>query len=353
MEGEYMNVHDLIKIYEALSDDLSRYIFLQRLMYSISSDKKYIRNMVDNLLEKYSDKDQIKDLMKWIKNRGNRVVVFGAGFAGKQIIETLSDYQARVEFICDNDEKLWGKERYGMEIKPPRMLLNDRDISIVIGINKCRFEVKKQLLDLGIQEQNIFCPDREWWLGDYDQYFDCDILTPAQNEVFVDGGAFDGIDSRRFAEWSGNRYCAAYVFEPDHENFTKVRSELSNLSNIFLYEKGLWDREKWLNFCTGDEENSCISNDGKGKIPVTSIDEIKCDIPISFIKMDIEGSEGRALDGAKYTISKYKPKLAICVYHKPEDIIELPLKVLEMVPNYRLYLRHYSYVETETVMYAI
>ncbi len=69
--------------------------------------------------------------------------------------------------------------------------------------------------------------------------------------------------------------------------------------------------------------------------------------------MDIEGSELKALEGATETIRKYKPKLAICVYHKPEDIIEIPKKILELNPNYKLWLRHYSYVDTETVLYAI
>ena len=69
--------------------------------------------------------------------------------------------------------------------------------------------------------------------------------------------------------------------------------------------------------------------------------------------MDIEGSEGKALLGARKTITENKPKLAICVYHKPEDIIELPQIVLDMNPNYKLYLRHYSYTDTETVLYAI
>ena len=74
---------------------------------------------------------------------------------------------------------------------------------------------------------------------------------------------------------------------------------------------------------------------------------------ITFIKMDIEGSEIPALRGAKEIIETQKPKLAICVYHKPEDIWEIPELILDYVPEYRLYLRHYSITYTETVLYAI
>ena len=76
------------------------------------------------------------------------------------------------------------------------------------------------------------------------------------------------------------------------------------------------------------------------------------DEKVTFIKMDIEGAEYEALLGAKETIQKNKPKLAISIYHKPEDIISIPKLIKSMVPNYRLYIRHYSNADNETVLYA-
>lgn len=68
--------------------------------------------------------------------------------------------------------------------------------------------------------------------------------------------------------------------------------------------------------------------------------------------MDIEGSELRALMGSEETIKKYKPKLAICIYHKREDLITIPQYIKIIVPEYKLYLRaHFPYV-SETVLYA-
>ena len=74
---------------------------------------------------------------------------------------------------------------------------------------------------------------------------------------------------------------------------------------------------------------------------------------VTFIKFDIEGAELEALKGAKGIISSYRPKLAICLYHKKEDYWQIPYYVKELVPEYKLYIRHYSNYSSETVLYAI
>lgn len=73
----------------------------------------------------------------------------------------------------------------------------------------------------------------------------------------------------------------------------------------------------------------------------------------SIIKMDIEGAEKKALQGTENFIKEKKPILVVCVYHKPEDIIELPRMIKEMEPLYKLYMRRYSHGFRDTVLYAI
>ena len=73
---------------------------------------------------------------------------------------------------------------------------------------------------------------------------------------------------------------------------------------------------------------------------------------VDFIKMDIEGSELAALKGAKNTIQKYKPNLAICIYHKIEDFYTIPKYIKEIAPEYKLYVKHHTDMEWETVLYA-
>ena len=69
--------------------------------------------------------------------------------------------------------------------------------------------------------------------------------------------------------------------------------------------------------------------------------------------MDIEGAEIEALKGAEKTIKKYRPKLAICIYHEPDHLYRIPLIIKEMVPEYRIYIRHHSDTASETVCYAV
>ena len=85
---------------------------------------------------------------------------------------------------------------------------------------------------------------------------------------------------------------------------------------------------------------------------VVSLDSCITD-KVTFIKMDIEGAELNALKGSREIIKKYKPRLAVSVYHKKEDLIEIPLYIKELVPEYKLYIRHYSNAAIETVLYAV
>ncbi|MEK7523076.1 MAG: FkbM family methyltransferase, partial [Patescibacteria group bacterium] len=73
---------------------------------------------------------------------------------------------------------------------------------------------------------------------------------------------------------------------------------------------------------------------------------------ITYIKLDIEGFEKKALIGAKKTIKKYKPKLVICSYHNLNDIWELPMLIKKLRPDYKIFLRHYSDFLMDTICYA-
>lgn len=141
-----------------------------------------------------------------------------------------------------------------------------------------------------------------------------------------------------------------FIFE--NRMIYKLTGEKDKLENVLLYSKGLWDSEIELSF---QETGSAGSKIGAGAVTISTatIDGVVGDERVSFIKMDVEGAELEALYGAEQTIRRNHPKLAICVYHKPEDIVTIPRYILSLDGDYQLYLRHYSMNQSETVIYAI
>lgn len=109
-----------------------------------------------------------------------------------------------------------------------------------------------------------------------------------------------------------------------------------------------------LRFQAKGNGSSCIDMDGSIDIPVMPIDSaVDAAERVTMIKMDVEGAELESLKGARETILRNKPKLAICIYHEPKDLTEIPLYIKSLVPEYKLFVRHHSNYFGETVLYAI
>ena len=189
------------------------------------------------------------------------------------------------------------------------------------------------------------------------QYFDLPYLIKEKEEIFVDAGCFDGMTTRQFAEWAGDSFIKAFAFEPDSRSIPTIEQNMSDLiqnGQFKLHNTGLYHEKTKLYFNeSGVRSGSCLSEMGKTVVPVESIDGVLKGEKISFIKMDIEGAELNALKGASESICRWKPKLAISLYHKDQDIVEIPLYLLEIMPEYQFYIRHYTTAMGETVLYAV
>lgn len=216
-------------------------------------------------------------------------------------------------------------------------------------------EIAAYLVSKGVPKEKLV-PISKIWREQVEnwQYFDLPELAPCQEEVFVDGGAYTGDTSEQFIKWTAGNFKRIYAYEPDDGNCEQFRQRLEKMAQgrYTLIPKGLWSGEDALHFNSTGSTDGSICEDGETIVPVTSVDATISE-PVTYIKFDIEGAELRALEGARRQITENKPRLAICVYHKPEDIYEIPRLLLEMNPEYRFYLRHYSTYEWETVLYAI
>ncbi len=187
-----------------------------------------------------------------------------------------------------------------------------------------------------------------------DQYFPHDILR-LKDESFVDCGAYTGDTIESFINNSlGKCYRSIYAFEPVHLNYIKLKEYVNsnNIERCELYEMGTSDRED-VQFFSGEGNDVKLTEKGVNKIAVNSLDNVLANNRISFIKMDIEGAETDTLIGAKNIIVMQRPILAVCIYHKKEDMINIPLMLMDWLKDYGFYVRHYTLDWCDTVFYAI
>lgn len=192
------------------------------------------------------------------------------------------------------------------------------------------------------------------------QYFPEDLFRLSKHECVVDGGAYTGDTLQSFLRVSRNCFDAYYAFEMDRENFEKLQSESGELeksiqNKIRYFQKGLWDRKGKVSYGrrASDDSYSIYNGEDTEWVETVCLDECLGGNRVSFIKMDIEGAEWKALQGAKKIIAVQKPKMAVCVYHRLEDMWKIPVFLKKLVPEYKIAVRHHAkFWVSETVCYA-
>lgn len=184
----------------------------------------------------------------------------------------------------------------------------------------------------------------------HEQYFE-DFIQLKTHSVFVDGGGFDGQTTERFISACPS-FLRVYYFEPHAEMMKTSQKKLSAYKNIEWFQYGLWSSGKILSFDASQGSASRISTKGQEEINVVALDDI-INESINLIKLDIEGAEYDALTGAKNLIKRYRPQIAVCVYHDQNHFISIPEFLKSLHEDYRIYLRHYSQGVMETVMFFI
>lgn len=155
-----------------------------------------------------------------------------------------------------------------------------------------------------------------------------DIFEVTESDIVLDCGAAYGDSLSQFIQAK-----QIYAIEPDSDNFKLLKQTVihNELTNVIPIHAGVWCETMCLPFY--NEYGIFLEN-----INGITIDSLKSNA--TYIKMDIEGSELEALHGAEKLIATNKPKLAICVYHKPEHLFDIPLYINKIQPKYKFYFRH-------------
>lgn len=316
--------------------------------------------------------------------------IFGASSLGRKFINQYGDRYC-IDLILDNSKDKNDTRFKGYQVTNPKFLEEKDPLEYVVMITSVfDEEIYEQLAQLGAQ--NVFSfpclryndikklmIDNESKIQKVLGYLEDDQSKEVYNaivskriniemdytdicvrgeffkvgkeEIFVDAGAFDGDTIEGFIKWVNGEYSKILAFEPGESQYQNMVKKYGDNEKIQCYQAGLWNESTNIKFLDDGTTGATICEDGDTEIQLCKLDDF-IDEKITFIKMDIEGAEIEALKGARKVIRKYRPKLAICLYHKPADLWEIPLLVKEILPEYKLYVMHHVELGYDTVLYA-
>lgn len=355
--------------------------------------------MLLNLMNMYKDNLEKFNCINYIIDREG-LSLYGSGDFSKWCIKYLIDNGIKINYIIDRDLKKHGTKNYGIPVihnksnilsKSSVILVSTtRFVDEIIDTNKEFYDyivsfhqwfIMKYFFDF-LDLRNYFCDSLSLNTFDSilfyrynssfkdmknifvrDHYFINEVFPSAKNEIFLDAGAYVGDTLEQFIINSEGIFEKIYAFEPGEKQFNSMKLRVNRLINewgldkdrIVLEQLGISDDNKVVFFDTHSDilSNSISDIDSDSKIDVVSIDNYLNGRPITFLKADIEGEELSMLKGAKKTIVNYKPKMAISIYHNPDDFITIMTYIKSIVSEYKFYLRHHSPTFAETVLYCI
>jgi FkbM family methyltransferase len=331
------------------------------------------------------------------------IALFGAGQFGLAAFDYLKKNNYKVVCFIDNAHQKQGTKVDGIPVVSSNHQLTDSVNVIFITAKHAISKIKKQINNKKITlsfdtwfviknfekyrylRDEVFCDQRsrECLDGvlltmltgnenycadvmDFNQYFCLPQFNNTGGEYFVDAGAYVGDVVEKFIWAHNGGFNHIYAFEPCQQQFEALQNRKSRLidewalkdEKISLINAGLGEIDSYAIININDDHllgaNLTVVDNKKSEsmIEVKNLDNFIGDKTVTFIKADIEGMEMAMLKGAENTIKKNKPKMALSVYHKPDDLLEISNFVLNIDSNYKIALRHHSPLLMDTTLYC-
>jgi FkbM family methyltransferase len=299
----------------------------------------------------YFDVDSLDELASWLGDDYSRQML--SKLMGRKLFQGLTKPEPMIDTEKDNA----AIERVKDLIKTPNTYSRTGTTSYVLNfydLSRIGYE-----LCLHMYQATVKCTFI------YEQYrykhnsLDIGI---EKGDIAIDGGGC-WADTALYMAAKGAE--SVYSFEFTKENIEVFNQNLAAnpewAKQITLVKKALWDKDGVQLQFTSDGPGTSVANPQALTSPDQQVETITIDTfveqmkieRVDFIKMDIEGAELNALEGSKNTIKRFAPKLAICVYHKPEDLFTIPQFIKSLRPDYTLYLDHFTTSMFETVLFAV
>jgi FkbM family methyltransferase len=340
-----------------------------------------------------------KFITEKIKNFKGQIFLYGASNCAESIFKFLKIQKKKPKQVIVDDKYLKEIKFHGINIlNKSDFLAENKKIKIVIGIGTCVPELTRMkrkgysfFENIGFARGPVIDADyaaQKW--GEYVNLYKVledrkskqtlvsflkskiygekghlkkikttrhflteKVVTNTQDLIFCDCGAFDGDSIASFCKAVKYNFNKIYAWEPDKKNLAVLKKRIQKLSHtkIVVFNQCAYDRKGFISFDSLGSSTSFVKKTGSDKVQCNLIDN--CCPDSSFIKMDVEGCESNALNGASKTIKKNKPILAIAVYHHRNDILSITKKVLRIRKDYRIFLRAHRDVADDVILYAV
>jgi FkbM family methyltransferase len=373
INNEIIYSTEMQNVYNLLQDEESRFIYKQYVkLYLDDSNNFYSSTRIELLLgvvrfamerhllgieKPVIDNSFIQCIFDYKNKKYKRLYLFGAGKVGETLAKVLLCYGVDIAGFIDNDIAKQSKVLFGKKIISLNEFVDKFADSAVVASTVHVGEINAYLTEVRVANNGLTQIYDAYAL--YEEiYYGPAFVHPVNDGIFIDAGCW-GRTIHSYIDWcvkNDVNYGKIIDFEASPQFFKCVTSETAHLKNVTILPYAAYSCEKTMKFKMNrgmiQFETFNIESMPTEEIQTKKIDDI-ADGYVSFIKMDIEGAEYEALKGAAVTIKKYKPTLAISIYHSIKDIIEIPKFLSELVPEYCFYLRHHSAHIFETVLYAV
>jgi FkbM family methyltransferase len=367
--------------------------------YEMKYKSEDVLELVKNLAPLVDEIDQ---------NFINGGVIYGAGFVGTWACEHLQNLGVKVDGFLDRDTRKTGSKIHNVLVKYPEqaeiekvsaMLIAARHVVKQVADEMSNYDfpvmsfdgyfVVKNYARLASVRDNFFQDEKSietfnalliamltgsvdscLQVMEKDMYFGLPEFSGNFEEIFVDAGAFVGDSVERFIWENLGTFRHLYAFEPGYKQFAAMTKRMERLSQewaideskVSLVKAGLSSEQGRMN-CTfvnddplrhglAEAPDEATEIDERISSAVWTLDAYLAGKPITFLKADVEGMEMPLLRGAEETIKKYKPKMALCVYHYPSDLYEIAEYVRQLVPEYQFRLRQHAPLFGDFVLYC-
>ncbi|WP_052446760.1 FkbM family methyltransferase [Candidatus Soleaferrea massiliensis] len=283
-----------------------------------------------------------------LKKHGRCIVLLAFGSADSRLIERFEWMRRHTEFYAPDVPVIGGGlfnaayvREHASELRSAYELMADEQSRRVFAAT-VNYKLSGKIDYL----QQVTTPKAEVYTS---------LLNVDEREVFVDLGAYDGDTIEEFLQYTKGQFESILAAEPDPKNYQKLLQhiEKAGWKRVIPINLGIWSGKDTLSFQGKAGRNSALGENGGIQVPVDSIDHILQDRCPTLIKMDVEGAEYRALEGAAETIRRHHPNWMISAYHRNEDLFALPLLLHRLDQDCSIYLRHHPYIPAwETNLYA-